>query len=302
MELMSSVSSRPILRRLPRDEAYPFAGAVKRESVLRQVVELGVMAFGGTAFSKEKFRSLLRVNPKILLVVRDDTGKVQGYADVIPVRQEFGDSLLSGRKKEADIEAGDVLPERELSTAAGGYVYVAAFVTRSALQRARTKAPKLDLTFQKLVWAALERVLEISTSNPAITKAIALAYETPDHTAAPGLTFLERFQFEEQGRSAEGFPVFVFDLNSHTGIFARHFDHIGELRHHHSHWQTRRNAFLAAFALFFGGLGLVARYLFVKHRDSWEEATAVFVASSVGVFLVERLLGYLWKRYGVGGE
>jgi hypothetical protein len=299
---MSSVSSRPILRRLPGREGYPFAERVKREPVLQQVAELGTVAFGETAFSKEKFRALLRANHNILFVVRDAAGRVEGYADVIPVRREFGDDLLSGRKKEADIGPNDVIPERELSTAAGGYIYLAAFVTRSALQKARAKARGLDRTFQKLIWAALERIFEITTMNPKITKALALAYETPDHMAAPGLIFLERFQFVEQGRSAEGFPVFVFDLGHQAQTFVSHFDHISEMRHRHVYRKKRRIGFLAVSTILFGCLALATRYLFVRHKDSWEEVTAVFVTSAVGVFLIERVLTRLWKKFDAGVE
>jgi hypothetical protein len=294
---MGTTSPRPILRQLPRHEGYPFAEIARRGPVLQQVADLSRAAFGETAFSLGKYRSLLRANRRILLVVRDPDGLVQGYADVIPIRREFGDALVEGRKKEAEIEPDDVIPERELHAAVGGYIYLAAFVTRRALQQPSTKALAMDRTFQKLVWATLDRVLEITTRNSSLKKALALAYETQDKREAPGLVFLRRFQFVEQGRSKEGFPVFVFDLGHQTGTFASHFNHISQLRHHHIHRRKQQAKFLAGFGSFFGCLVLLSFYLFLTHKNSWQESAAVFLASAVAVFLVERLLGRLWKRY-----
>jgi hypothetical protein len=264
---------------------YPFAESVYRESDLEEVVSLGWNAFGSSAFNTQKFKSLLNANGKLLLAVRGPGRRIEGYVDIIPLRPEFAQGLISGARKESDIQPSDIISEGDVKNVTSGYIYLAAFVTRGALGASGASARhkrKIDLTFPKLVWAAMERAMEIATTNPAFTNVIALAY------SEPGLRYLQRLGFDEIGHSSDGLRAFLMDITRKSNEAQGAFAAISDLRLRFRRRRRRRVALYSLAAIvWLAGAVLLRKY---GHAD-YKRVIACLLATG----LLEEV-----ARYGRG--
>jgi hypothetical protein len=51
----------------------------------------------------ETYKSLMEMNPEILTVIEDERGKVAGFFDIFPLRDEFGTKFLIGKETEKNL-------------------------------------------------------------------------------------------------------------------------------------------------------------------------------------------------------
>lgn len=268
---------------------YPFAQLAGRRSDLEQIVNLGRLFFGADAFSREKFEGLLGRNDRILWVVKRADGVVRGYLDMIPISKEFGRALLAGEKKEADITPGDVIVEETLRTVSSGYVYLATIMTRSAVMASKAQERSgrgPDRTFIRLVWAAIERVVQISIQNPHLSRIIAIGYRLRTGELAPGVAYLPLFGFRQIETSPDGHPVFLLDLDD-NGFLRPAFAAVSDLRVRFSKRRRRQVTGMVALVLVGVISALIAMAIGVK--DIITVVLSAVLEVLVGVLVLERL-------------
>jgi hypothetical protein len=213
---------------------YPYAELAK-ENDLRNISEMGSTAFGPLAFPENKFKSLFKINSKIVWRVVDKKGWTKGYVDIWVVKEDFGNDLIGGRKRESDVQPGDILAENQLSDAAGGFIYIAALVNCDAFKSKESNGEELKRrglgsTFDKLALATFDRVGQIYGQNPRLSKIIFMADLLADGSPGPGARYLKDFGFEEISTSLDGCPVNLLDLHEERGRFADLLERIRKRR------------------------------------------------------------------------
>jgi hypothetical protein len=219
---------------------YPYAQFAGRDD-LEAIAELGCKTFGEYAFSVEKFRSLHRVNPKILLIVKDKkSGLIKGYLDIMPLKADFVEQLKAGKKTESDLMPSDLFSEKELKEGGRGAVYLAAVVLRNSVQPTKNGKSKrgLDPFLPRLILAGMERLQQIAILNPGLSNIFALEYVETDGTK-PATNLLNGFGFQLAGKSKEGYSAYNLSLpqcyrnmeNIFTAVAEAREKHIQQLRH-----------------------------------------------------------------------
>lgn len=264
---------------------YPYAQFARKRD-LNAIAELGCLCFGASAFSLEKFRSLYRVNPKILLVVKDDNGMLKGYFDIMPVKAAFAEDLKSGKKREIDLSPSDLFSAKELREGHAGCIYLAALVTRSSSER--NKGP--DRTFCKLVLAGMERIQQITMTNPSLSDLLALAYQEKDGVPGPANPYLTRFKFQETGKSQEGYSAHLLRSGAHYGGLEEVFSTISLVREKHAR-VNRAKKRIAAGAIFSALLIIVATILLRK-----SELTRTFIME-LGIGVAAAVIGLILEPF-----
>jgi hypothetical protein len=190
---------------------YPYAEIVPKGD-LSSISALGRMCFGQHSFTVNKFKSLLAVNPYILWRVKGHKNTFEGYLDILPVKTDFADALISGRKRESDLQPSDVIPENQIRDDQDGVIYIAGVVVSAALQKQVSQA-EVERVSAKLAVAALDRIQHISTRSGGFSRVAIMPYQRGGEGRWSVIPHLEKLGFHRVGTSGEDCPVYQLDLH-----------------------------------------------------------------------------------------
>jgi hypothetical protein len=190
---------------------YPYAELVPKGD-LGSIAALGRMCFGQHSFTVDTFKSLLAVNSKILWRVNGRGNRTEGYLDILPVTTDFADGLISGKKRESDLQPSDVIAEDRIRDGQDGVIYIAGIVVSAALQKKVGRA-EAERVSAKLVAAALDRIQDISVRSGNFSRVVIMPYQRRGDERWSVIPHLERLGFHAVGTSGSKHPVYQLDLH-----------------------------------------------------------------------------------------
>lgn len=171
-------------------------------SLIAQAQDLASGIYGDVpAIPRERYQQWLHANCNILACLVDESRRVVGYFDVLPLRTQLAESFICGTVEEREISAVDILsPETSKSAR---YLYLAGF----AVSEPGTRAGGRRASY--LMWA-LKRYLEHFYDSSGKTQLLATA-ATPE-----GEHILQRYNFQliECGSvRRDGFAIYSVSLS-----------------------------------------------------------------------------------------